>query len=99
MFYTPSVDQAFASIEVLMREINCGWLLRYLHSTGASAFFIILYLHLFRGILYGSYQKPRELVWILGTVLFLLIIGEAFLGYVLPWGQMSYWARKSLLRL
>lgn len=91
MFYTPNAEMAFASIEYIMRDVHFGWLLRYMHSTGASAFFIVMYLHLFRGLLYGSYQKPRELVWILGMVLFLLLLIEAFCGYLLPWGQMSYW--------
>lgn len=91
MFYTPNAEQAFASVEYIMRDVNFGWLLRYMHSTGASAFFIVIYLHLFRGLLYGSYQKPRELVWLLGMVLFLLLLVEAFCGYLLPWGQMSYW--------
>lgn len=92
MFYTPVSDRAFASVQSIMRDVNYGWLFRYMHTTGASAFFIVLYVHMFRGLLYGSYQRPRELVWILGMFLFLLIISEAIFGYLLPWGQMSYWA-------
>lgn len=91
MFYTPTTKEAFSSVEFIMREVNYGWLLRYMHSTGASAFFIVIYLHLFRALLYGSYQKPRELVWLLGVLLFFLLLVEAFCGYLLPWGQMSYW--------
>lgn len=91
-FYTPTAQGAFASVEHIMREVNYGWLLRYIHTTGASAFFIIIYLHIFRSILYGSYQQPRELVWVSGMILYLLLLLEAFCGYVLPWGQMSYWA-------
>ncbi|MGL6029874.1 MAG: cytochrome b, partial [Legionella sp.] len=92
MFYTPSAEHAFASVEYIMRDVNYGWLLRYMHSTGASAFFIVIYVHMFRGLLYGSYQKPRELVWLLGMFLYLILVAEAFFGYLLPWGQMSYWA-------
>ena len=92
MFYKPSAAEAFASIEYIMRDVDYGWLLRYLHSTGASFFFIITYLHMFRGLMYGSYKKPRELVWIFGCVLLLLLMTEAFMGYLLPWGQTSYWA-------
>ncbi len=91
MFYTPTTADAFNSIEILMRDVRFGWLFRYLHSTGASAFFIVLYLHVFRGLLYGSYQRPRELVWLLGMLLLSLSYLEAFFGYLLPWGQMSYW--------
>jgi ubiquinol-cytochrome c reductase cytochrome b subunit len=99
MFYTPTVMDAFNSIEYIMRDVNYGWLLRYLHTTGASAFFIVLYVHIFRGLLYGSYQKPRELVWILGFCLFILLIAEAFFGYLLPWGQMSYWGAQVITSL
>ncbi len=99
MFYTPTALDAFHSIEYIMRDVNYGWLLRYLHSTGASAFFIVLYLHIFRGLLYGSYQRPRELVWLLGMVLFILLIMEAFFGYLLPWGQMSYWGAQVITAL
>lgn len=91
MFYTPSADQAFSSVEYIMRDVNFGWLLRYMHSTGASAFFIVIYLHIFRGLLYGSYKYPRELVWLFGMFLYMLLLMEAFFGYLLPWGQMSYW--------
>lgn len=99
MFYTPSADQAFSSVEYIMRDVNFGWLLRYMHSTGASAFFIVIYLHMFRGLLYGSYQKPRELVWLLGMVLYLILLAEAFFGYLLPWGQMSYWGAEVITSL
>jgi ubiquinol-cytochrome c reductase cytochrome b subunit len=99
MFYTPSADQAFSSVEYIMRDVNYGWLLRYMHSTGASAFFIVIYLHMFRGLLYGSYQKPRELVWLLGMFLYLLLMAEAFFGYLLPWGQMSYWGAEVITSL
>ena len=99
MFYTPTADEAFSSVEYIMRDVNYGWLLRYLHSTGASAFFIVIYLHMFRALLYGSYQKPRELVWILGVILFILLLAEAFFGYLLPWGQMSYWGAQVITSL
>ncbi|WP_131783138.1 cytochrome b [Legionella gresilensis] len=99
MFYTPSANQAFASVEYIMRDVNYGWLLRYMHSTGASAFFIVVYIHMFRGVLYGSYQKPRELIWLLGMALFLLLLAEAFFGYLLPWGQMSYWGAQVITSL
>ena len=99
MFYTPTAKDAFSSVEYIMRDVNYGWLLRYMHSTGASAFFIVIYLHMFRGLLYGSYQKPRELVWILGVFLFLLLMAEAFFGYLLPWGQMSYWGAQVITSL
>lgn len=99
MFYTPTAEQAFASVEYIMRDINFGWLLRYMHSTGASALFIVLYIHMFRGLLYGSYQKPRELLWLFGMVLFILIMAEAFFGYLLPWGQMSYWGAQVITSL
>ena len=92
MFYTPTVEGAFASIQTIMRDVNFGWLFRYMHTTGASVLYIVLYLHIFRGLLYGSYKKPRELVWIIGVLLFLLIIAESTFGYLLPWGQMSYWS-------
>lgn len=99
MFYTPSTEQAFSSIEYIMRDVNFGWLLRYMHSTGASAFFIVIYLHLFRALLYGSYQKPRELVWLLGMFLYVLLLAGAFFGYLLPWGQMSYWGAEVITSL
>lgn len=99
MFYTPTAAEAFNSIEYIMRDVNYGWLLRHMHSTGASAFFIVLYMHIFRGLLYGSYQNPRELVWLLGMLLFLLLVAEAFFGYLLPWGQMSYWGAQVITSL
>jgi ubiquinol-cytochrome c reductase cytochrome b subunit len=99
MFYIPNSAQAFSSVEYIMRDVNYGWLLRYMHSTGASAFFIVIYLHLFRGLLYGSYQKPRELVWLLGMLLYVLLLAAAFLGYLLPWGQMSYWGAEVITSL
>ncbi|PWY54701.1 cytochrome b [Legionella qingyii] len=99
MFYTPSAEQAFASLEYIMRDVNFGWLLRYMHSTGASAFFIVIYLHMFRGLLYGSYQKPRELIWLLGMCLYILLLAGAFFGYLLPWGQMSYWGAEVITSL
>lgn len=99
MFYTPTSEQAFSSVEYIMRDVNYGWLLRYMHSTGASAFFIVVYLHMFRGLLYGSYQKPRELIWLLGMPLFILLMAEAFFGYLLPWGQMSYWGAQVITSL
>ena len=91
MHYTPHVDLAFMSVEHIMRDVEGGWFLRYMHANGASMFFIVVYLHMFRGLYYGSYASPRELVWIVGVVIFLLMILTAFIGYVLPWGQMSFW--------
>ncbi len=99
MNYKPSAAEAFASIEYIMRDVEWGWLIRYMHSTGASAFFIVVYLHMFRGLMYGSYQKPRELVWILGMLIYLVLMAEAFMGYVLPWGQMSFWGAKVIISL
>ncbi len=99
MFYKPSGAEAFASVEYIMRDVDWGWLIRYMHSTGASAFFIVVYLHMFRGLLYGSYKKPRELVWLLGMVIFLCLMAEAFMGYLLPWGQMSYWGAQVIISL
>jgi ubiquinol-cytochrome c reductase cytochrome b subunit len=99
MFYTPTAKQAFDSIEYIMRDVNFGWLLRYMHSTGASMFFVVVYLHLFRAILYGSYQQPRELVWLIGMGLLVLLMMEAFFGYLLPWGQMSYWGAQVITSL
>jgi len=90
---------AFASVEYIMRDVPWGWLIRYMHSTGASAFFIVVYLHMFRGMIYGSYRKPRELVWIFGVIIFLLLMGEAFFGYLLPWGQMSFWGAQVIVNL
>jgi len=92
MHYTPHVDHAFNSVEHIMRDVNYGWLLRYLHANGASMFFLAAYVHMFRGMYYGSYKEPREVLWILGVILLLLMIATGFMGYVLPWGQMSYWA-------
>jgi ubiquinol-cytochrome c reductase cytochrome b subunit len=99
MNYKPSAAEAFASVEYIMRDVDYGWLIRYMHSTGASAFFIVVYLHMFRGLIYGSYQKPRELVWVIGMLLFLVLMAEAFMGYVLPWGQMSYWGAQVIINL
>ena len=99
MHYKPDANVAFASVEYIMRDVPWGWLIRYMHSTGASAFFIVVYLHMFRGLLYGSYRKPRELVWIFGCAIFLALMGEAFMGYLLPWGQMSYWGAQVIVNL
>lgn len=99
MHYKPSAAEAFASIEYIMRDVEWGWLIRYMHSTGASAFFVVVYLHMFRGLMYGSYRNPRELVWILGMLIYLVLMAEAFLGYVLPWGQMSFWGAKVIISL
>ncbi|TAK91572.1 MAG: cytochrome bc complex cytochrome b subunit [Burkholderiaceae bacterium] len=93
------IPVAFASVEYIMRDVPWGWLIRYLHSTGASAFFIVVYLHMFRGLMYGSYRKPRELVWIFGCLIFLCLMAEAFFGYLLPWGQMSYWGAQVIVNL
>ncbi len=99
MHYKPSAAEAFASVEYIMRDVQGGWLIRYMHSTGASLFFIVVYLHMFRALIYGSHQKPRELVWILGMLIFLTLMAEAFMGYVLPWGQMSYWGAQVIINL
>ncbi|HEY5263383.1 MAG TPA: cytochrome bc complex cytochrome b subunit [Steroidobacteraceae bacterium] len=99
MNYKPSSAEAFSSIEYIMRDVDWGWLIRYMHSTGASAFFIVIYLHMFRALLYGSHRKPRELVWIFGCLIFLLLMAEAFMGYVLPWGNMSYWGAQVIVSL
>ena len=99
MHFKPSAAEAFASVEYIMRDVEWGWLIRYMHSTGASLFFIAVYLHMFRGLMYGSYQKPRELVWLLGMVIYLVLMAEAFMGYVLPWGQMSFWGAKVIISL
>ncbi|MER2554070.1 MAG: cytochrome bc complex cytochrome b subunit [Thauera sp.] len=93
------IPVAFASVEYIMREVPGGWLIRYLHSTGASAFFVVVYLHMFRGLIYGSYRKPRELIWVFGTLIFLALMAEAFMGYLLPWGQMSYWGAQVIVNL
>jgi ubiquinol-cytochrome c reductase cytochrome b subunit len=99
MHYKPDAALAFASVEYLMRDVPWGWLIRYLHSTGASAFFVVVYLHMFRGLLYGSYRKPRELVWLFGCAIFLCLMAEGFFGYLLPWGQMSYWGAQVIVNL
>ncbi|WP_347332809.1 ubiquinol-cytochrome c reductase [Marinimicrobium locisalis] len=99
MNYTPTAEGAFASVEYIMRDVEYGWLLRYMHSTGASAFFVVVYLHMFRGLMYGSYKAPRELVWIFGMTIYLVLMAEAFMGYVLPWGQMSYWGAQVIVSL
>ncbi|MFL0810812.1 MAG: cytochrome b N-terminal domain-containing protein [Agarilytica sp.] len=99
MSYVPSAEEAFASVEYIMRDVPFGWLIRYLHSTGASAFFVVVYLHMFRGLMYGSYKNPRELVWIFGMIIYVALMAEAFLGYVLPWGQMSYWGAQVIVNL
>jgi ubiquinol-cytochrome c reductase cytochrome b subunit len=99
MSYEPSAEGAFASVEYIMRDVEFGWLLRYMHSTGASAFFIVVYMHMFRGMIYGSYQKPRELLWLFGMFIYLALMAEAFMGYVLPWGQMSYWGAQVIVSL
>src|SRR6188472_341675 len=99
MHFKPSAAEAFSSVEYIMRDVSGGWLIRYMHSTGASLFFIVVYLHMFRGLMYGSYQKPRELVWILGMLIYLVLMAEAFMGYVLPWGQMSFWGAKVIISL
>ncbi len=99
MHYTPTAKEAFASVQYIMREVNYGWLLRYCHTTGASFLFIVVYLHIFRSLLYGSYLRPRELVWLLGMLLYLAMLAEAFMGYLLPWGQMSYWGAQVISSL
>jgi ubiquinol-cytochrome c reductase cytochrome b subunit len=99
MNYKPDAAKAFASVEYIMRDVDWGWLIRYMHSTGASAFFIVVYLHMFRGLLYGSYRKPRELLWIFGMFIYLCLMAEAFFGYLLPWGQMSYWGAQVIVSL
>ena len=99
MNYKPSAAEAFASVEYIMRDVEWGWLIRYMHSTGASFFFIVVYLHMFRAMLYGSYKKPRELIWLIGMLIFLVLMAEAFAGYLLPWGQMSYWGAQVIISL
>jgi len=99
MMYKPDADLAFGSVEYIMRDVDWGWLIRYLHSTGASAFFIVIYLHMFRGLLYGSYRKPRELLWIIGVIIYIVMMATAFMGYLLPWGQMSYWGAQVIINL
>jgi ubiquinol-cytochrome c reductase cytochrome b subunit len=99
MNYKPDATLAFGSVEYIMRDVPWGWLIRYMHSTGASMFFVVVYLHMFRGLLYGSYRKPRELVWIIGMAIYLCLMAEAFFGYLLPWGQMSYWGAQVIISL
>ena len=99
MHYKPDATQAFASVEYIMRDVPWGWMVRYMHSTGASAFFVVVYLHMFRGLIYGSYRKPRELIWLFGCGIFLCLMAEAFMGYLLPWGQMSYWGAQVIVNL
>ena len=99
MHYKPDAALAFASVEYIMRDVPWGWLIRYMHSTGASTFFVVVYLHMYRGLIYGSYRKPRELVWVFGCAIFLALMAEAFMGYLLPWGQMSYWGAQVIVNL
>ncbi|AOU99018.1 cytochrome B [Acidihalobacter yilgarnensis] len=99
MHYKPDAKLAFASVEFIMRDVEWGWLIRYMHSTGASAFFIVIYLHMFRGLMYGSFKKPRELLWIFGMLIYVALMAEAFMGYLLPWGQMSYWGAQVIISL
>ncbi len=99
MNYKPDAARAFESVEYIMRDVDWGWLIRYMHSTGASMFFVVVYLHMFRGLMYGSYRKPRELTWIFGCLIYLCLMGEAFFGYLLPWGQMSYWGAQVIVNL
>tara|TARA_Y100000588_G_scaffold125587_1_gene137561 strand:- start:431 stop:1669 length:1239 start_codon:yes stop_codon:yes gene_type:complete len=99
MNYEATSERAFASVQYIMRDVNYGWIIRYMHTTGASAFFLLIYLHMFRGMMYGSYQKPRELLWILGWLTYIILVAEGFTGYVLPWGQMSFWAAQVIFSL
>ena len=99
MSYKPDAELAFGSVEYIMRDVEWGWLIRYLHSTGASAFFVVIYLHMFRGLMYGSYRKPRELLWIIGMIVYLVMMATAFMGYLLPWGQMSFWGAQVIVNL
>ena len=99
MNYKPSAENAFASVEYIMRDVEWGWWIRYMHSTGASAFFVVIYLHMYRAMLYGSYKRPRELLWIIGMLIYFTLMGEAFFGYLLPWGQMSYWGAQVIISL
>jgi len=99
MMYKPDADLAFGSVEYIMRDVDWGWLIRYMHSTGASAFFVVIYLHMFRGLIYGSYRKPRELLWIIGVIIYVVMMATAFMGYLLPWGQMSYWGAQVIINL
>jgi ubiquinol-cytochrome c reductase cytochrome b subunit len=99
MHYKPDAGMAFASVEYIMRDVPYGWLIRYIHSTGATAFFVVVYLHMLRGLMYGSYKKPRELIWLFGMFIYLALMAEAFMGYLLPWGQMSYWGAQVIISL
>jgi ubiquinol-cytochrome c reductase cytochrome b subunit len=99
MHYKPDGATAFASVEYIMRDVPYGWLIRYMHSTGATAFFVVVYLHMFRGLMYGSYKQPRELIWLFGMLIYLVLMAEAFMGYLLPWGQMSYWGAQVIISL
>ncbi len=99
MHYKPDAEFAFASVEYIMRDVPYGWLIRYIHSTGATAFFIVVYMHMLRGLMYGSYKKPRELIWLFGMFIYLALMAEAFMGYLLPWGQMSYWGAQVIISL
>ena len=99
MHYKPDALHAFASVEYIMRDVSFGWVIRYMHSTGASLFFVVIYMHMFRALIYGSYKQPRELLWIFGVLIFLLLMAEAFFGYLLPWGQMSYWGAQVIVNL
>src|SRR3954467_15438119 len=99
MNYKPDANQAFQSVEYIMRDVPAGWLIRYIHSTGASMFFIVVYLHMFRSLIYGSFRKPRELLWLFGVLIYLCLMAEAFFGYLLPWGQMSYWGAQVIVNL
>src|SRR5210317_1867187 len=99
MHYKPDAAYAFESVEYIMRDVSFGWLIRYMHSTGASLFFVVIYLHMYRALIYGSYKAPRELIWIIGMVIYIALMAEAFMGYVLPWGQMSYWGAQVIISL
>ena len=99
MHYKPDAELAFASVEYIMRDVNWGWLIRYMHSTGASAFFVVVYLHMLRGLMYGSFKEPRELIWLFGMMIYMCLMAEAFMGYLLPWGQMSYWGAQVIVNL
>ena len=99
MAYVPTGESAFASVEYIMRDVDFGYLIRYMHSTGASAFFVVVYLHMFRGFAYGSYRKPRELLWLIGMAIYLVLMAEGFFGYLLPWGNMSYWGAQVIVSL
>ncbi|MDE1887914.1 MAG: cytochrome bc complex cytochrome b subunit, partial [Gammaproteobacteria bacterium] len=99
MNYQPSAAGAFASVQYIMRDVEWGWLIRYMHVVGASLFFVVVYLHMFRGLMYGSYKKPRELLWMFGMLIYVALMAEAFMGYLLPWGQMSYWGATVIISL